>query len=125
MGKKYCQFFPVGGFKVKGSIILLFSQKLFFNIFWVFTTQRLVFILEILMKLNLALASQSLKKSMTFYRTINHKPVLNHLHSICESLLKLNEIEPFLKLMLCVRKSGITYDKNGGKRSFLKLGKTS
>ena len=74
---------------------------------------------------------------------IDHKTVLNLLHktgyqkkldtwvpheltmknlmdrgSICESLLKRNEIEPFLKRMITGDKKWITYDNNVRKRSY-------
>ena len=76
---------------------------------------------------------------------IDHKTVLNHLHkngyqkkldtwavkslmgpvSMCESLLKRNEIKPFLKRMIKGDEKWITYDNNGRKRSWLKPGEAS
>ena len=78
---------------------------------------------------------------------IEHKIVLNHLHktgyqkkldtwvlheltaknlmdrvSICESLLKRNEIEPSLKRMITADEKWITYDNNVRKRSWSKPG---
>ena len=45
--------------------------------------------------------------------------------SICESLLKRNEIEPFLKRMIAGDEKWITYDNNVRKRSWSKLGEAS
>ena len=45
--------------------------------------------------------------------------------SICESLLKRNEIEPFSKRMLTSDEKWITYDNNVRKRSWSKPGETS
>ena len=81
---------------------------------------------------------------------IDHKTVLNHLHktgyqkkldtwvpheltvknlmdrvSICESLLKRNEIEPFLKRIITGDEKWITYDNNVRKRSWSKPGEAS
>ncbi|XP_061722930.1 histone-lysine N-methyltransferase SETMAR-like [Cydia pomonella] len=81
---------------------------------------------------------------------VDHKTVLNHLHklgyqkkldtwvpheltlknlmdrvSICESLLKRNEIKPFLKQMITGDEKWITYDSKVRKRSWLKPGETS
>ena len=81
---------------------------------------------------------------------IHHNTVLNHLHkagyqkkldtwvpheltvknlmdrvSICESLLKRTEIEPFLKRMITGDEKWITYDNNVRKRSWSKPGETS
>lgn len=81
---------------------------------------------------------------------IDHKTVLKHLHkngyqkkldiwvpheltlknlmdrvSICESLVKRNEIEPFLKRMVTGDEKWITYDNNVRKRSWSKPGETS
>lgn len=80
---------------------------------------------------------------------VDHKTVLNHLlmlgyqkkldtwvpHeltlknlmdrvSVCESLLKRNEIEPFLKQMITGDEKWITYDSKVRKRSWLKPGET-
>ena len=128
----------------------------------------LVFVPEIsMLKMNLALAAQSLKKSMKFFTkivvdrhilsrdiatelNIDHKTVLNHIHktgykkkldtwvpheltvknlmdrvSICESLLKRNEIEPFLKRMITGNEKWITYVNNVRKRSWSKPGEAS
>ena len=122
-----------------------------------------VFVPEIsMLKMNLALAGQWLKRSMTFFKkievyrdisscdvatelNIDHKTVLNHLHkigyqknldtwvpheltvknlmnrvSICDSLLKRNEIEPFLKRMITSDEKWIKYDNNVRKRSWSK-----
>jgi len=81
---------------------------------------------------------------------IDHKTVLNHLEkagykkkvdvwvphdltvknlmdriSICESLLKRNEIEPFLKRLITGDEKWITYDNNVRKRSWSKQGEAS
>ena len=81
---------------------------------------------------------------------IDHKTVLSHLHktgyqkkldtwvpheltvknlmdqvSICESLLKRNEIEPFLKRMITRDEKWITYDNNVRKTSWSKPGEAS
>ena len=81
---------------------------------------------------------------------IHHKTVLNHSHKtgyqkkldtwvsheltvknlmdrvfICESLLKRNEIEPFLKRMITGDENWITYDNNVRKRSWSKPGEAS
>ena len=81
---------------------------------------------------------------------IDHKTVLNHLHktgyqkkldtwvpheltvknlmnrvSICESLPKRNEIEPFFNQMITGYKRRITYDNNVWKRSWSKPGEAS
>ena len=81
---------------------------------------------------------------------IDHKTVLNHLYktgyqkkldtwipheltvknvmdrvSICESLLKKNKIEPFLKRMITGNEKWITYDNNMRKTSWLKPGEAS
>ena len=81
---------------------------------------------------------------------IDHKTVLNHLHntgyqkkldtwvphgltgknlidwvSSCESLLKRNEIEPFLKRMITGDEKWITYDNNVRKSSWSKPGEAS
>ena len=45
--------------------------------------------------------------------------------SICESLLKLNEIEPFLKRMITGNENWITHDNNVRKRSWSKHGEVS
>ena len=81
---------------------------------------------------------------------IDHKTISNHLHktgyqkkldtwvsheltvknlmervSICELLLKRNEIEPFLKRMIPGDEKWITYDNNVRKRSWSKPGEAS
>jgi len=81
---------------------------------------------------------------------IDQKTVLNHLHktgykkkldiwvpheltvknlmdriSICESLLKRNEIEPFLKRLITGDEKWVTYDNNVRKRSWSKLDKAT
>ena len=113
-----------------------------------------------MLKMNLALAGQWLKKSMEFFKknevdqhlssrdiatelNIDYKTILNLLHktgyqkkldtsvlhelkvknlmarvSICESLLKRNEIDPFLKRMITGDEKWITYDNNVRKRSW-------
>jgi len=78
---------------------------------------------------------------------IDHKTVLNHLHkvrykkkldvwiphelnvrnmmdriNICDTLLKRNEIEPFLKRMITGDEKWITYDNSTRKRSWIKKG---
>ena len=116
-----------------------------------------------MLQMNLALAGQSLKKSMKFEvdrhissrdiateLNIDHKTISNHLHktgyqkkldtwvsheltvknlmervSICELLLKRNEIEPFLKRMIPGDEKWITYDNNVRKRSWSKPGEAS
>ena len=124
----------------------------------------LVFVPKIwMLKMNLGLAGQSLKKSMKFEvdrhissrdiatkLIIDHKTVSNHLHktgyqkkldtwvqhelpmknlldrvSICESLLKQNEIEPFFKRMITGDEKWITYDNNVRKGSWSKPGEAS
>ena len=45
--------------------------------------------------------------------------------SICESLLKRNEIEPFLKRMITGDENGITHDNNVLKRRWSKPGEAS
>ena len=80
---------------------------------------------------------------------IDHKTVLNHLHkagqkkkleavwvphelsvrnmmdriNICDTLLKRNEIKPFLKKMIIGDEKWITYDNPTRKRSWIKKGK--
>jgi len=78
---------------------------------------------------------------------IDHKTILNHLHkagykkkfdvwvphelsvrnmmdriNICDTLLKRNEIEPFLKRMITVDEKWIIYDNPTRKRSWIKKG---
>ena len=45
--------------------------------------------------------------------------------SICESLLKQNDIEPFLKQMIAGDEKWITYDNNVRKKSWSKRGEAS
>ena len=128
----------------------------------------LVLVPEIsMLKMNLALAGRSLKKSMKFFKkievdrhissrdiatelNIDHKIVLNNFHktgyqkklntwvpheltvknlmdrvSICEPLLKRNEIKQFFKRMITGDEKWITYDNNVRKRSWSKPGEAS